>query len=143
MLNRIILGTLAAVLILSVITVAAEYFVPKNTGAGRLLRGIRIRLREKSFTGLCTFAAVVLIIALVWGDDEKPKLFAGLGIMLLSLIILHPWGLFSLFRQRRKAKKSRCLPLTPKLAGRVPEAGLAKVLEPADSEDSGEGKEKI
>jgi hypothetical protein len=141
MINYIILGLISAVLVLSVITVAAEYFVPKNTGAGRLLRGVRIRLREKSFTGLCVFAAVVFIIALVWGDDEKPKLFAGLGIMLLSLIILHPWGLLSLFRQRKKAKKSKRLPLTPKLAGRVPEAGLAKVLEPVDSEDSEEGKE--
>ena len=141
MINNIILGLAAAVLVLSVITVAAEYFVPKNTGAGSFLRGVRIRLREKSFTGLCTFAAVVLIIALVWGDDEKPKLFAGLGIMLLSLIILHPWGLLSLFRQRKKAKKIQRLPLTPKLAGRVPVAGYAKVLEPADGEGSGEGKE--
>ena len=141
MINNIILGLAAAALVLSVITVAAEYFVPKNTGAGRLLRGVRIRLREKSFTGLCTFAAVVLIIALVWGDNEKPKLFAALGIMLLSLIILHPWGLLSLFRQRKKAKKIERLPLTPKLAGRVPVAGYAKVLEPVDADGSEEGKE--
>ena len=84
---------------------------------------------------------MLLIFALVTGDDEKPKLLAALLIMLLTLIVLHPEDFISIFRHRRKAKKKERLPLTPKLAGEVPMAGLAKVLEPIETEEATEPEE--
>jgi len=144
MINYIILVLLAVILAASLITVITEYFIPKNTNAGRVLREIRIRLREKSRTSLCVTAIVVFIIALVTGDDEKPKMFGAILIMLLTLIILHPEDFLSIFRQRRKKKKAVRLGLTPKLAGEVPLAKPAKELEPVEVEAeavSEEGKE--
>ena len=129
MINNIILVLLAVILAVSFVTIITEYFIPKNTGAGRILREIRIRLREKSRTSLCVTAIVVFIIALVTGDDEKPKMFGAILIMLLTLIILHPEDFLSIFRQRRKKKKAVRLGLTPKLAGEVPLAKPAKELD--------------
>ena len=146
MINNIILVLLAVILAASLITVITEYFIPKNTGAGRVLRAVRIRLREKSRTSLCVTAIVLFIIALVTGDDEKPKMLGALLIMLLTLIILHPedFNIFRIFSQRKKAKMKTKLGLTPKLAGEVPLAKPAKELEPVEVEAeavSEEGKE--
>ena len=144
MINYIILGILAAICLISFAVVIAEYFVPKNTGSGRVLRAVRIRLREKSRTSFCVTSIVLFIIALVTGDDEKLKMFGAILIMLLTLIILHPEDFLSLFRHRRKKTKAVRLGLTPKLAGEVPLAKLAKELEPVEVEAetvSEEGKE--
>ena len=135
MINYIILGLLCAVLILSIITVVTEFFIGKNTGAGRFFRAIRIRLREKSRTSFCVSAIVILIFALAAGDDEMRIILAALAVMLLTLIVLHPEDFLSIFRHRRKAGKKKRLGLTPKLAGEVPEARLAKVLEPIETEN--------
>ena len=142
LLQNIILGLLCAVLILSIITVMTEFFIGKNTGAGRFFRAIRIRLREKSRTSFCVTAIVLLIFGLAAGDDRKLMLLAALGIMLVTLMVLPPEDFLSIFRTRRKAKKKTLLPLTPKLAGEVPAAKLAKVLEPIETEViAEEGKE--
>lgn len=142
MINYIILTVLAAVCLASIITVGAEPFVPKNTDAGRIFRAVRIRLREKSRTSFCVSAAVILIFGLAAGDDEKTKLLAALAIMLLTLIVLHPEDFLSVFRHRRKKKKAVRLGLTPRLAGEVPMAKLAKELEPVQVQaDNEEGKE--
>ena len=70
-------------------------------------------------------------------------LLAALGIMLLTLMVLHPEDFLSLFRQRRKASKKQRLGLTPKLAGEVPLAKPAKELEPVETDIvSEEGKEE-
>ena len=143
MINYIIIVLLVAVFAASLITVITEYFIPKNTGAGRVLSAVRIRLRERSRTSFCVTAIVVMVIALVSGDEEKPKMFAALGIMLLTLMVLHPEDFLSLFRQRRKASKKQRLGLTPKLAGEVPLAKPAKELEPVETDIvSEEGKEE-
>ena len=144
MINNIIRVLLAVILAASLITVITEYFIPKNTNVGRVLRAVRIRLREKSRTSLCVTAIVLFIIALVTGDDEKPKMLGALLIMLLTLMILHPEDFLSVFRQRRKKKKAVRFGLTPKLAGEVPLAKPAKELEPVEVEAeavSEEGKE--
>ena len=133
MINYIILGILAAILLVSIITVITEYFVPKNSGAGRVLRAVRIRLREKSRTSFCVAAIVLLIFGLAV-HDNFPKLFLALGIMLLTLVFLHPEDFLSIFRSRRKAAKKKRLELAPKLAGNVPMARLAKELEPVETE---------
>ena len=141
MINYIIFGIIAAIFLASIITVITEYFVPKNSGAGRMLRAVRIRLREKSRTSFCVTAIVLLIFGLVVHDDFK-KLFAALGLMLLTLIILHPEDFTCIFRQRRKASKKKRLGLTPELAGTVPAAGFAKELEPVEAEtDTAKGNE--
>ena len=109
MINYIILGLLCAVLILSIITVLTEFFIGKNTGAGRFFRAIRIRLREKSRTSFCVTAIVLLIFGLAAGDDRKLMLLAALGIMLVTLMVLHPEDFLSIFRHRSKAgKKNVC-----------------------------------
>lgn len=142
MINYIIIVLLAVILAASLITVITEYFIPKNTGAGRVLRAVRIRLREKSRTSLCVTAIVVFIISLVTGDDEKPKMLGALIIMLITLMVLHPEDFLSIFSHRRKKKKAVRLGLTPKLAGEVPLAKPAKELEPIEAEAvSEEGKE--
>ena len=67
---------------------------------------------------------------------------AALAIMLLTLIVLHPEDFLSVFRHRRKKKKAVRLGLTPRLAGEVPMAKLAKELEPVQVQaDNEEGKE--
>ncbi|MBR6967233.1 MAG: hypothetical protein IKH78_01770 [Ruminococcus sp.] len=139
MINYIILGLLAAVFAVSLITVVTEYFVPKNTGAGRALRAVRIRLREKSRTSFCVTAAVLLIFGLVAHDNFR-WLFAALGVMLLTLIVLHPGDFLSIFRHRRKASRKKRLGLAPAAAGKAKKAGLARVLEPVEI-GTGEGKE--
>ena len=141
MINYIILVLLILVCALSIFTVVTEPFVKRNTGMGRILRGIRIRLREKSRTSFCVSAMVLIIIGLVTGDDEKTKLLAALAIMLLTLIVLHPEDFLSLFRTRRKARKKSRLGFTPLLAGEVPMAKMAKELEPIEVEAE-KGKDK-
>ncbi|EWM52527.1 hypothetical protein [Ruminococcus flavefaciens] len=142
MINYIILGLLGAVFVLSIITVITEYFLKKNSAAGRFFRSIRIRLREKSRTSFCVTAAVLLIFGLAAGDDNFRLIFAALLIMLLTLAVLHPEDFLSVFRHRRKKKKAVRLGLTPRLAGEVPMAKLVKELEPIDTElSSEEGKE--
>ena len=133
MINYIILGMLAVMCIVSLITVAAEPFVPKNSGAGRVLRAVMIRLREKSRTSFCVTAIVLLIFGLVAHDNFR-KLFIALGIMLLTLMILHPEDFLSIFRHRRKAAKNKRLGLTPRLVATLPAAKLARELEPAEAE---------
>ena len=133
MINYIIFGIIAVILIASIITVITEYFVPKNSPAGRVLRAVRIRLREKSRTSFCVTAIVLLIFGLAV-HDNFPKLFLAMGIMLLTLVILHPEDFLGIFRHRSKASKKNRLELTPKLAGNVPAARLAKELEPIEAE---------
>ena len=134
MINYIIVVLLAVILAASLITVITEYFIPKNTGAGRVLRAVRIRLREKSRTSFCVTSLVILIFALVADDDNMRMVLASLIIMLITLIILHPEDLISIFMHRKKKKKAVRLGLTPKLAGEVPLAKLAKELEPVEVE---------
>ncbi len=144
MINYIIIVLLVVLLAASLITVITEYFIPKNTGAGRVLRAVRIRLREKSRTSFCVTSLVILIFALVADDDNMRMVLASLIIMLITLIILHPEDLISIFRHRKKKKKAVRLGLTPKLAGEVPLAKPAKELEPVEVEAeavSEEGKE--
>lgn len=138
MINYIIFGVLVAVCLVSIIVVVSEYFVPRNTCAGRVLRAVRIRLREKSRTSFCVTAAVILIFALAAGDDEMRMILAALAVMLLTLIVLHTEDFLGIFRHRKKARKKARLGFAPKLAGEVPEARLAKLLEPIETE---EGKE--
>lgn len=144
MINYIIIVLLVVILAASLITVITEYFIPKNTGAGRVLRAVRIRLREKSRTSFCVTSLVILIFALVADDDNMRMVLSSLIIMLITLIILHPEDLISIFRHRKKKKKAVRLGLTPKLAGEVPLAKPAKELEPVEVEAeavSEEGKE--
>ncbi|WP_295081840.1 hypothetical protein [Ruminococcus sp.] len=133
MVNYIILGLLAAVCAVSLITVITEYFVPKNSGVGRMLRAVRIRLREKSRTSFCVTAIVLLIFGLIV-HGNFPKLFIALGIMLITLVILHPEDFLSIFRQRRRASKKKRLGLTPLNTRTAPAARLAGELEPAEAE---------
>ncbi|MCR5599264.1 MAG: hypothetical protein K6G33_00760 [Ruminococcus sp.] len=141
MINYIIFGAIVMICFASIITVAAEPFVQRNTKADRVLRAVRIRLREISLTGFCVTAAVLLIFGLVF-DENMGDIFVALGVLLLTLIVLHPEDFISMFRTRRKAKKAARLGLTPKLAGEVPLTKLAKELEPIEVESTAvEGKE--
>ena len=133
MVNYIILGLLAVVCAISFITVITECFVLKNSSVGRMLRAVRIRLREKSRTSFCVTALVLLIFGLIV-HDNFPKLLIAIVIMLLTLIILHPEDFLSIFKQRRKASKKKRLGLNPMNTKTAPAARLARELEPADAE---------
>lgn len=143
MLNYIIFGLLVAKCIASIITVAAEPFVSMNTGAGRVIRAVRIRLREMSRTSFCVTAFVLLTIGLV-ADSNDHDIFVTIGVMLLTLIVLHPEDFIAMFRTRKKARKKARLALTPVLSGKVPLVKLTKELEPLVVDTtSEEGKEEI
>ena len=129
MLNYIIFGLLAAICFASIITVATEPFFSINSGIGRIFREVRIRLREKSRSSFCVTAGVLLVFGLVF-DENMRDIFVALGVMLLTLIVLHPEDFIAMFRTRRKAKKAARLGLTPKLAGKATLAKLARELEP-------------
>lgn len=129
MLNYIIFGVLAAICFASIITVVAEPFFLINSDTGRILREVRIRLRERSRSSFCVTAGVLLVFGLVF-DENMRDIFAALGVILLTLVVLHPEDFIAMFRTRRKAKKVARLELTPMLAGRAAPAKLAKELEP-------------
>lgn len=134
MLNTIIIILAAVFFVLSAVTVAAEPIIPINSGKGRLLRAVRIRLRELSRTSWCVSAAVIIVIGFVTGDCEKPKMFAVLGVMLLALFVLHPEDFLSIFHHRKRAEKKVRLRLAPKLAGELPPVKVLEELEPIDKE---------
>lgn len=133
MVNYIILGLLAVICAISLIIVITECFVPKNSGVGRMLRSVRIRLREKSRTSFCVTALVLLIFGLIV-HDNFPKLLFAIVILLLTLIILHPEDFLCAFRHRRRASKKKRLGLTPMNTKTAPVARLARELETADVE---------
>lgn len=60
MINSVILILIAAAMILSIITAAAEPFLKRNSGTGRFFRAIRIRLREISLTSFCVTSILLL-----------------------------------------------------------------------------------
>ena len=129
MLNFIIFGVLAAVCFVSIIVVAVELFMPKNTNLGRIIYNVRVRLREKSRTSFCVTAMVLLTFGLVF-DGNMHDIFVALGVMLLTLIVLHPEDFIAMFRTRKKAKKLARLEPTAKLAGEAKLAKFARELEP-------------
>lgn len=144
MLNYIIFGLLSAICFASIITVAAEPFVPKNKGIGRIIYAVRVRLREQSRTSFCVTAMVLLIFGLVF-DGNMHDIFVALGVMLLTLIVLHPEDFIAMFRTRKKARKLTRLEPATKLAGEAELAKFAKLaneLEPLVVDAvSEEGKE--
>lgn len=146
MLNKIIIVLLAAVFAVSLITVITEYILPKNSEAGRIFRAVRIRLREMSRTGFCVFAMVVLVFGLVAHDSFR-GIFIALGILLMTLIVLHPEDFLSVFRHRRGAKRKKLILLAPELSGGLPQVKKLTELTPLyadeEKENNEEGKDKI
>ena len=92
---------------------------------------------QKSLTSFCVTAVVLLIFGLV-AHDNFPKLFIALGIMLLTLIILHPEDFLCIFHIRRKSSKKKQLGLT----GTLPKTKLAAEAVPVEvNADLSSGKE--
>ena len=135
MINYIVLGLTAAIFVLSIICVIAELVIPRRSAVGSFFRKIRIQLRTKSRTSLCVFAIVILIFGLAAHDSEMRLIFAMLLIMLLTLMVLHPEDFLSIFRQRKKAKKQKLLPLAATV-GELPEARVLPEPEEINSEVS-------
>jgi hypothetical protein len=72
---------------------------------------------------------ILLTFGLVF-DENMHDIFVALGVMLLTLIVLHPEDFIAMFRTRKKAKKLARLEPTTKLAGEAKLAKLARELEP-------------
>lgn len=146
MLNKIIIVLLAAAFVVSIITVIAEHTLPRNSEAGRFFRAVRIRLRELSRTGFCVFAMVLIVFGLVAHDSFK-GIFIALGILLATLIVLHPEDFLSVFRHRRGAKRKKLILLAPELSGGLPQVKTLTELTPLytdeEKENNEEGKDKI
>lgn len=142
MINRIILILLAALLIVSILTILPEKLIRRNSDAGRLLRGIRIRLREKLRTSFCVTSIVMLLIGLISHDKSFRYIWLAIGIMLVTLIFLHPEDILSLFRTRKKARKKKAVPLlekAPLYKGRAPEAARLTELTPVIVDENAKG----
>ncbi|MBQ1518901.1 MAG: hypothetical protein IIZ53_03505 [Ruminococcus sp.] len=142
MINVIIIAILAALFILSVLTVLPEKLIRRNSAFGKLLRNIRIRLREKSRTSFCVVSLLMLFIGLITHDKSFRYIWAAVGIMLLTLIILHPEDILSPFRTRRKARKKKEIPLIAKAPvnkSRASEARLLEELTPVVVEETASG----
>lgn len=111
MINSVILILLAAAMILSIITAAAEPFLKRNSGIGSFFRAIRIRLREISLTSFC----VTSILLLLWGVIVHDMVFEGIWTAILMLFtilfVLHTEDILDLTKRRKKAKLKNLLPL--------------------------------
>ena len=136
MLNYIALGVSAGILLLSIVAVLTES-VSYNTKIGRALRKMRITLRELSFAALTVTAVVLMIIAAVSGDSNRKLMWADIGILAVSWLILHFRRLVRTNRSKHHAHKKtplftverttlneRFAPLASeaKLAAELPEA---------------------
>ena len=115
MFNYAILGLASLFFLVSLITVIAEPLTGRNTAPGRFFRFFRIRCREFSLMNLCVLAPVLLIWGLAASDDNLRFIWAFIGILLLTLIILHAQAVFCRCRKRKKAGKLALAPLTPVL----------------------------
>ena len=142
MINVIIIAILAALFILSILTVLPEKLIRRNSAFGKFLRNIRIRLREKSATSFCVVSLVMLFAGLISHDKSFRYIWIAVGIMLVTLIILHPEGILTLFHTRRKARKKKEIPLlakAPLRKGITPEARLCEELTPVVVEETASG----
>ncbi len=113
MFNYAILSLASLFFLVSLITVIAEPLTGRNTAPGRFFRFFRIRCRDFSLMNLCVIAPVLLIWGLAVGDNNFRLLWAFIGILLLTLIILHAQAVFFRRRKRKKAGKLTLAPLTP------------------------------
>ena len=136
MLYYIIIGITLIMLIGSLITVIPERLLRRNSAIGKVFRFIRIRLREISRTSFCVISIVTLLLGLIFHGNIKMLLIA-VGIMLLTLVILHPEDIIFMFRTRKKAVRKHEIPLTakaPLFRSRTPEAALCRELTPLAAE---------
>jgi len=113
MFNYAILSLASLFFLVSLITVIAEPLTGRNTAPGRFFRFFRIRCRDFSLMNFCVIAPVLLILGLAVGDDNFRFLWTFIGILLLTLIILHAQAVFCRKRKRKKAGKLTLAPLTP------------------------------
>ncbi len=123
MVNYVILGLASLFFLVSLITVIAEPLTGRNTAPGRFFRWFRIRCRDFSLMNFCVTAPLLLLWGLAVGDDSFRFIWLFIGILLLTLIVLHAEAVFCRCRKRRKAAKLALLPLTPVLpetAGTAP-----------------------
>lgn len=99
-LNYLAIAASVVMLILSII-VAAASDVPYNNNTGRILRRIRITLRELSLTSVIVTALILLIIGKVTGDTNKSGIWLDIALLFLCFIILHGSRLLTMKRSRK------------------------------------------
>ncbi|MBR1824134.1 MAG: hypothetical protein IJ779_07870 [Ruminococcus sp.] len=132
MISYIIIGITLVMLAAAVLTVVPERALPRNSGIGKAFRFVRIRLREMSRTSFCVVSMILLAFGLIAHIGMKMLLIA-IGIMLLTLIILHPEDFIAMFRTRKRAVRKKDIPRTGKRMlnkGRTPEAARLTELTP-------------
>lgn len=106
-LNYLAIAASIVMLILSIITAAASD-VPYNNNSGRILRRIRITLRDLSFTSVIVAALVILIIGKVSGDTNKAGIWLDIALLFLCFVILHGRRLLTM-KTSRKYRRKRSL----------------------------------
>ena len=103
-LNYIAISVSAVMVLLSIaVTVASG--VSYNTNTGRIIRRIRIVLRELSFTAVIVTALILLIIGKIAGDSNKDGIWLDISLIFLSYIILHGSRLMTMKRSRKPAHR--------------------------------------
>jgi hypothetical protein len=128
MINSVILIILAAAVILSIITAAAEPFLKRNSGLGRFFRAIRIRLREISLTGFCVTAVLLLLWGAIVHDMTFEGIWTAIAMLFAILLILHTEDIFDFTKRRKKAGLKKTLPLAKTTRFCEKETKLAKIL---------------
>ncbi len=113
MFNYIILVLLIVILVLSIILVITENMFVRNSNEDKFLRKYRLILREKSGTSFCLGAGFLLIIGLITGDCNFYLIRAAIGILFVTLAVLHSEDFFNTRKSRKKAslkkQKINCL----------------------------------
>lgn len=92
-------------MVLLSIAVTAASGVSYNTNAGRIIRRIRIVLRELSLTSVIVTALILLFIGKITGDSNKAGIWLDIGMILLSYLVLHGCRLLTMKRSRRFAHR--------------------------------------
>lgn len=144
MINSVILILLAAAMILSIITAAAEPIFKRNSGIGRFFREIRIRLREISLTSFCVTSTLLLLWGVIVHDMVFEGIWTAIVMLFTMLFVLHTEDILDLTKRRKKAKLKKLLPLAKTAAFCENEAKEAEILSeltpmnPSEYENSGE-----
>lgn len=107
MVNYVILGLASLFFLVSLITVIAEPLTGRNTAPGRFFRWFRIRCRDFSLMNFCVTAPLLLLWGLAVGDDSFRFIWLFIGILLLTLIVLHAEAVFLPVQEAQKSSKAR------------------------------------
>ena len=134
--NYIALSASGSFLLLSIISSLSELMLAKNSRPGRVLRSLRICMRDIGHIAFILITGAFLIIGCIVKNTDWRLLWLAVGIFFLGEIVLHWFKIISVKRSRKYSKaKNMVLPLK-----KLNRLGIRKML--SESEVCAESKEK-